>query len=88
MSDDDLRKPIFEFIEGRFPEVRLEPDDDIFELGFVNSLFAMELVMFLESRFAFAIPNEALRLDRFRTVRAMADLVREHAGLAEDPVRP
>jgi len=88
MSDDDLRKPITEFIEGRFPDIRLEPGDDIFDLGFVNSLFAMELVMFLESRFAFVIPNEALRLDRFRTVQAMTDLVREHAGLAEDSLLP
>ncbi len=88
MADDHLHKPITEFIEGRFPDIRLEPGDDIFALGFVNSLFAMELVMFLESTFAFTVPNEALRLDGFRTVLAMAALVKEHAGLVEGSVQP
>lgn len=83
MPDKEVCDPIIEFVERRFPEVRLDPDDDIFDLGFVNSLFAMELVLFLETRFSFTIPTEALRLDRFRTVSAMADLVREHAGLTE-----
>lgn len=84
MVDDSLLKPIAEFIEGRFPDIRLEPEDDIFALGFVNSLFAMELVMFLETTFAFTVPNEALRLDCFRSVRAMAALVEEYAGLAAE----
>ncbi|MGZ4432665.1 MAG: acyl carrier protein [Trebonia sp.] len=82
MADDSLLTPIAEFIEGRFPDIRLAPEDDIFALGFVNSLFAMELVMFLETTFAFTVPNEALQLDSFRSVQAMAALVKEHAGLA------
>jgi acyl carrier protein len=62
------------FITGRFPQVEFADDDDIFALGFVNSLFAMELVMFIESTFAITITNEELTLDNFRTVRKMADL--------------
>lgn len=84
MADDSVLTVIAGFIEGRFPGMRLEPEDDIFALGFVNSLFAMELVMFLETTFAFTVPNEALRLDSFRSVRAMAALVQEHAGLTAE----
>ena len=76
-----MRKQVTEFIEGRFPDLTLGPDDDIFVLGFVNSLFAMELVMFLENTYHFSVPNDALRLDSFRTVTSMVELVRQHASV-------
>lgn len=88
MADDDLHRPILEFIEGRFPDMQLEPGDDIFALGFVNSLFAMELVMFLETTFEFTIPNEALRLDSFRSVLSMAALVKEQTRVIEPSGHP
>jgi methoxymalonate biosynthesis acyl carrier protein len=78
MESEQIHKSVLAFIEGRFPEVALAVDEDVFALGFVNSLFAMELVLFLEDTFSFRIPNEALRLDNFRTVEAMAALVRQY----------
>lgn len=80
MEDAHIQKTVFQFIGGRFPDVELGVGDDIFALGFVNSLFAMELVMFLESTFDFTVPNEALRLDRFRSVHAMTGLVQEYGA--------
>ncbi|MEV4112084.1 acyl carrier protein [Nonomuraea sp. NPDC049695] len=71
---------IYGFIRGRFPEIEITHDDDIFALGFINSLFAMELVMFIEQTFAVTIANDALRLDNFRTVNAMAGLVQRQAA--------
>jgi methoxymalonate biosynthesis acyl carrier protein len=79
VADAHIQKALFEFIEGRFPEIKLADGDDIFALGFVNSLFAMELVLFVETTFSFTIPNEALRLDNFRSVRAMTALVDQYA---------
>lgn len=78
MEDGQIHKSVLTFIEGRFPDVRLGVDEDIFALGFVNSLFAMELVLFLEGTFEFSIPNAALRLDNFRTVAAMTSLIRQY----------
>ena len=66
---------ILEFIEGRFPQAHIEPGQDIFSLGYINSLFAMELVMFLEKTFGFTIANDELRIENFRTVEAMTALV-------------
>jgi acyl carrier protein len=63
------------FLASRFPGTDIGPADDIFAMGFVNSLFAMELVLFIESAFGFTIANEDLRLDNFRTVAAMTALV-------------
>ncbi|MFI9402351.1 acyl carrier protein [Nocardia sp. NPDC052316] len=71
----DARSEIREFVAKRFPDGRLEDDHDIFESGFVNSLFAMELVMFIEQHLGDRIPNDELMLDNFRTVNVMTDLV-------------
>lgn len=72
---DDVRAPIRDFITGSFPDIVLKDDEDIFELGFVNSLFAMQLVMFVEKQFGIRVPNQELRLDSFRTIDSMASLV-------------
>jgi acyl carrier protein len=83
VADDHIRTPIIGFLESRFPGIALEPTEDIFARGFVNSLFAMELVLFLENTFAFTVPSEVLQLDNFRTVASMAALVERHVGVVE-----
>ncbi len=70
-----VKDQILAFIRGRYPQVEIGDSDDIFQLGFVNSLFAMELVMFIEKTFGFAIPNDELRIDNFRSAKLMAELV-------------
>jgi len=72
---DAMIVTIGDFVARRFPEVRLGPHDDIFSVGFVNSLFAMELVMFVEKTFDFQVPNDELKLENFRTLDSMASLV-------------
>ena len=76
---------ILAFITGRFPQAAITATEDIFSLGYINSLFAMELVMFLETTYSFAVPNEELNLDNFRTVSSMAALVQRNAGVAAEP---
>ena len=66
---------ILGFIRSRFPQVEIGETEDIFQIGFVNSLFAMELVMFVEKTFAVTVPNEELRIDNFRSATSMAELV-------------
>ena len=71
----DVAGRIQGFIQARFPQAEIAPDQDIFAMGFINSLFAMELVMFIEKTFGRSVPNDELRIDNFRTVEAMAALV-------------
>lgn len=66
---------IREFIRGRYPTAEVRDSDDIFSLGYINSLFAMELVVFIERTYGIQIPNEELSLDNFRTIRNMAVVV-------------
>jgi acyl carrier protein len=65
-------------------------DDDIFALGFLTSLRALELVTFVEHRFGLTVDAEDLNLDNFRTIAKIADFVRRKtaAALVDADTRP
>jgi len=57
-------------------------DQDIFALGLVNSLFAMQLVSFVEKEFGITVEPEDLEIENFNTINAIAALVERKAGAA------
>ncbi|MCP5097300.1 MAG: acyl carrier protein [Chloroflexi bacterium] len=69
------------FLANYFTNYDLKDDEDIFSLGFVNSLFAMQLILFLENEFALAMENDELELDNFRTIERMSNLVARKKGV-------
>jgi acyl carrier protein len=71
----DVKTRITAYLSRFFPVRELSDDDDIFALGFVNSMFAMQLVAFVEHDFAITVENEDLELDNFRTVNALTAFV-------------
>lgn len=71
----EIKVKIKDFLSRFFREYALEDDEDIFSLGFVNSLFAMQLVMFLEEEFNVIIGNDELDVDKFRTINNIARLI-------------
>lgn len=68
---DSNKLKIREFLSKFFCAQELTDDDDFFEHGFVNSLFAMQLVMFVEKEFGIQIEDEDLDLQNFNTVNAI-----------------
>jgi methoxymalonate biosynthesis acyl carrier protein len=75
MSLDEIKSKTKSYISGHFKNYELNDDDDIFSLGFVNSLFAMQLVMFVEKEFQLKVSDDDLMIDNFRSVNAVMDLV-------------
>lgn len=71
---DEISAPLLAFI-AEHTKRAWSPTEDLFEAGAVSSLFALQLVVFLEKTFDIEIGGEDLRLDNFRTVEKMADLV-------------
>lgn len=71
----EIQARIKEFLSRFFRNHDLQLDEDIFVLGFVNSMFAMQLVLFMEQEFQITIENEDLEFDNFRTVNAMTRLI-------------
>ncbi|MFJ5049833.1 phosphopantetheine-binding protein [Streptomyces sp. NPDC088719] len=67
----DNRARIAGYLSRFFPVQDLKDDDDIFELGFVSSMFAMQLVSFVEHEFGITVENEDLELEYFRSISAL-----------------
>jgi methoxymalonate biosynthesis acyl carrier protein len=53
----------------------IDPDEEIFQSGLVNSLFAMQLVLFVEKEFGVAVTNDDLDLANFRSLNATSDFI-------------
>jgi acyl carrier protein len=75
MTETEIRQKIRAFLAKYFKGYDLQDDEDIFSLGYVTSLFATQIVLFVELQIGVNIPNEELRLDNFRTINAMTDLI-------------
>jgi acyl carrier protein len=75
MDTEEIRQKTKAFIKVHFKNYDLKDDDDIFSLGFVNSLFAMQLVLFVEKEFQVKVQDDDLLIDNFRSVNAVMDLV-------------
>src|SRR4051794_19674610 len=52
-----------------------EVDQDLFATGIANSMFAMQLVVFLEQAYSVTVAGPDLQLSNFLTVKSMAALV-------------
>jgi acyl carrier protein len=73
---------IKEFLSRFFKSHDLQPEEDIFALGFVNSLLAMQLVAFVEKEFGIRVEDEDLDLDNFRSIQAISNLIARKSGAA------
>jgi len=67
----------------RFFQAEIKDDQDFFALGLVNSLFAMQLVLFVEKEFSIAVNDDDLDIDNFRTINAIARLIENKLGIQE-----
>ncbi len=76
----ESQNKIKEFLSRFFKNHDLQPEEDIFALGFVNSLLAMQLVAFVEKEFAIRVEDEDLDLDNFRSIQAISNLVAKKSG--------
>jgi methoxymalonate biosynthesis acyl carrier protein len=75
MTTTEIKKRIREFLARFFQNLNLEDNQDFFALGFVNSLFAMQLVLFVEKEFGFRVENDDLNIDNFRSIDAITRLI-------------
>lgn len=69
-----IRNEIRAFIHRRSTPT-VTDDQDVFATGIANSLFAMELIMFLERQFAITIPPSDQSREHLATIDAMTALV-------------
>jgi methoxymalonate biosynthesis acyl carrier protein len=71
----ESRAKIRAFILASISLPDLSDDDNLFESGIVNSLFAVELMTFLEKTFAVEVTPDDLDIANFQSIDACADFV-------------
>jgi acyl carrier protein len=71
----DIEHTLRNFLSRFIRDHELKNDEDIFAAGFVNSMFALQLVQFIERQFGFNIESEDLELDNFRSLDAMTRFI-------------
>ena len=82
MTTEQIKAQVREFVSRFFRGHELGDAEDMFSTGFVNSMFAMQLVQFVEGTFGVAVENEDLELDNFRSIDAIAALVERKQAAA------
>lgn len=71
---ETIRATTLAFLE-KFIHTDVEDDEDLFASGLVNSLFAMQLVLFVEKEFNIQVDNQDLDIDNFRSVNAITSFI-------------
>jgi Acyl carrier protein len=78
----DNREKLYNFL-GRFFKVdSVRDEDDFYEKVLVNSLFSMQMVMFIESEFDITVQPEDLAADNFNSVKNILKFIERKKGEA------
>jgi len=80
MTEEEIRARLREFVARFLRGHALQDGEDLFTTGYVNSMFAMQLVQFVESSFGVACESEDLEIDNFRSIDAITALVQRKIG--------
>ena len=75
MSAQNVSKDVREFLEPFIADTEFKDEDDIFALGLVNSLMAMQLVLFLEKTYKIKFEGDDLDLKNFRSIQQISELI-------------
>lgn len=76
---DAISSDLIQFIE-RQTKKTVTAEVDLFGSGLISSLFAMQLVAYVETTFGVTVQGPDLKLDNFRSVAAITRLVQRLRG--------
>jgi acyl carrier protein len=81
MDRAQIKQALRAFILRSVRVPALGDDEDLFESGIVNSLFAVQLMTFVEKTFAIEVAMEDLEIDNFRSLNATTGFVLSKNGV-------
>jgi len=81
LDKPEIREAIRGFISQAVKLEKLGDDDDLFESGIVNSLFAIQLMTFIERTFGIEVQMDDLDMKNFKSLNATtAFVLRKNGG--------
>ena len=75
LHHDAVKKAIRSFLGRILRTSEVDDDADLFASGLVNSLFAMQLVLFIEKEYGITVANEDLDFANFRSLNSIAGFI-------------
>ena len=75
MTTSDVNARIRGFLQPHLGGNQIADTDDVFALGLVNSLFAMQLAIFVEREFGFRLGPDDMDFNHFRSIAALTTFV-------------
>lgn len=76
----ETRVSVREFLDRFIGGKEFDDTVNIFDTGLVNSLFVMQLVMFIENEFGIIVENEDLVIERFQDVNSIVAFIESKLG--------
>lgn len=68
---------------AKFIEEDVDSDTDIFGSGLINSLFAMQLVLFIEKEFHLKVEHDDLDIENFKSIYAITNFIQAKQSIKE-----
>jgi methoxymalonate biosynthesis acyl carrier protein len=79
-AENKVKERVASFILSSINVANLEEDDHLFESGIVNSLFAVQLMTFIEKTFQIEVGMDDLDIENFKSIKATAAFVMKKNG--------
>lgn len=83
-TEQDVTETIRRFVLSAITVARLDDDADLFESGIANSLFAVQLMTFLEKTYGIQVEMDDLDIENFKSVNATKAFVLRKKGSRSD----
>ena len=74
---EDIKKQVTEFLKTSTGEDHIDESENIFESGLVNSLFAIELMTYIEQTFGVKVTIQDLSIERFSSINNIHAFIQE-----------
>ncbi|MCP4261662.1 MAG: acyl carrier protein [Planctomycetes bacterium] len=75
MTKSEIKEQVKEFLFNFIQKTEVNEEEDLFASGMINSLFAMQLVLFIEKEFSLKVENEDLDYENFKSIVAITDFI-------------
>ena len=75
IDEKEIKETVRSFILSSINLPDLKDDDNLFESGIVNSLFAVQLMTYIEKTFAIEVGMDDLDIENFKSLNAATAFV-------------
>jgi len=77
----EIKQTVKNFFSKHLNIDELGENNNFFEMGLINSLFALQIVNFIEKEFNITITNEDLKLSNFHSINAITHFITKKSEL-------